>query len=49
MGRYCGKYSFDMITHAKSMLISPADVAIQHRFPPYTAEMDAALKVWFEY
>ncbi len=28
MGHYYGKYGFDMLTHAKSMLISPPDVAI---------------------
>jgi pimeloyl-ACP methyl ester carboxylesterase len=30
MGHYYGKYGFDMLTHAKSMLVSPADVAIDH-------------------
>jgi aldehyde dehydrogenase (NAD+) len=49
MGHYYGKYGFDMLTHAKSMLISPPDVAIEHLFPPYTAEKNAALKMWFEY
>ena len=49
LGHYYGKYGFDMLTHAKSMLISPSDVAIDHLFPPYTAEKDEALKAWFEY
>jgi aldehyde dehydrogenase (NAD+) len=49
MGHYYGKSGFDMLTHAKSMLISPPDVAIDHLFPPYTAEKNAALKMWFEY
>jgi aldehyde dehydrogenase (NAD+) len=49
MGHYYGKYGFDMLTHAKSMLVSPPDVAIDHLFPPYTAEKNAALKQWFEY
>jgi aldehyde dehydrogenase (NAD+) len=49
MGRYYGKYGFDMLTHAKSMFISPPDVAIDHLFPPYTPEKNAALKQWFEY
>jgi acyl-CoA reductase-like NAD-dependent aldehyde dehydrogenase len=49
MGHYYGKYGFDMLTHAKSMLISPPDVAIDHLFPPYTDEKNEALKVWFEY
>ena len=49
MGHYYGKYGFDTLTHAKSMFISPSDVAIEHLFPPYTPEKNAELKVWFEY
>ena len=49
IGHYYGKYGYDMLTHAKSMLISPSDVAIEHLFPPYSAEKNAALKIWFEY
>ena len=46
---YYGKRGFDMLTHAKSILISPPDVAIDHLFPPYTKEKNEALKIWFEY
>src|SRR6266853_1592659 len=49
IGHYYGKYGFDMLTHAKSMLISKPDVAIEHLFPPYTPEKNAELKVWFDY
>jgi aldehyde dehydrogenase (NAD+) len=49
MGHYYGKYGFDALTHAKSMLISPPDVAIEHLFPPYTKEKVEALEQWFEY
>ena len=49
MGHYYGKYGFDMLTHAKSMLISPPDVAIDHLFPPYSPEKNAELRLWFEY
>jgi aldehyde dehydrogenase (NAD+) len=49
MGHYYGKYGFDALTHAKSMLISPANVAIEHLFPPYTKEKVEALKQCFEY
>ena len=49
IGHYYGKYGYDMLTHAKSMLISPPDVAIDHLFPPYTDEKNEALKQWFEY
>src|ERR1700730_12841755 len=44
MGHYYGQYGFDALTHAKSMLISPPDVAIEHLFPPYTKEKVEALK-----
>jgi hypothetical protein len=36
IGNYYGKYGFDSLTHAKSILVSPPDVAIDHVFPPYT-------------
>jgi aldehyde dehydrogenase (NAD+) len=49
MGHYYGKCGFDMLTNAKSMLISPPDVAIDHLFPPYSPEKNAELKVWFDY
>jgi len=49
IGQYYGKHGFDMLTHAKSMLISPPDVAIEHLFPPFTPEKNAAMKTWFEY
>jgi aldehyde dehydrogenase (NAD+) len=49
MGHYYGKYGFDMLTHAKSMLISPPDISIEHLFPPYSPEKNAELKLWFEY
>jgi aldehyde dehydrogenase (NAD+) len=32
-----------------SQIISPPDVGIDHLFPPYTAEKNAALKMWFKY
>jgi aldehyde dehydrogenase (NAD+) len=49
IGHYYGKYGFDALTHAKSMLISPPDVAIDHLFSPFTDEKNQALKGWFEY
>ena len=49
IGNYYGKYGFDSLTHAKSILISRPDVAIDHLFPPYSAQKNAALKLWFEY
>jgi aldehyde dehydrogenase (NAD+) len=49
IGNYYGKYGFDSLTHAKSILISPPDVAIDHLFPPYTEEKVQALNQWFEY
>jgi aldehyde dehydrogenase (NAD+) len=49
MGHYYGKYGFEVLTHAKSMFISPPDVAIDHLFPPYSPEKNGELKVWFDY
>jgi aldehyde dehydrogenase (NAD+) len=49
IGNYYGKYGYDSLTHAKSILISPPDVAIDHLFPPYTKEKVQALSQWFEY
>lgn len=49
IGHYYGKAGFDSLTHAKSILISPADVAIEHLFPPYTAEKVEELNQWYEY
>ena len=34
IGHYYGKYGFDALTHAKSILVSPADVTIDHLFRP---------------
>ena len=49
ISHYYGKYGFDMLTHAKSMLVASPGVAIEHLFPPYTKEKNEALTLWFEY
>jgi aldehyde dehydrogenase (NAD+) len=49
IGHYYGKYGFDALTHAKSMLISPPNVAIEHLYSPFTDEKNRALQGWFEY
>ena len=49
MGQYYGKAGFDALTHAKSILVSPPEVAIEHLFPPYTEEKVQALSQWFTY
>jgi aldehyde dehydrogenase (NAD+) len=49
VGNYYGKYGFDSLTHAKSILFSPPGVAIDHLFPPYTMEKVDALNLWFDY
>jgi aldehyde dehydrogenase (NAD+) len=49
IGNYYGKYGFDSLTHAKSILVSPSDVAIDHLFPPYTPEKVRATNLWFDY
>ena len=37
------------LTHAKSVLISPPDLAVDHLFPPYTKEKVQGLDQWFDY
>jgi len=49
MGHYYGKYGFDTLTHAKSILISPPEVAIDYPFPPFTEDKIAAMGNWFKY
>jgi aldehyde dehydrogenase (NAD+) len=49
IGRYYGKYGFDMLSHAKTMFISPPDVDIDHLFPPYTETKNKQLALWFDY
>jgi aldehyde dehydrogenase (NAD+) len=49
IGNYYGKYGFDSLTHATSILVSPPNVAIDHLFPPYTMEKVRALNQWFDY
>jgi aldehyde dehydrogenase (NAD+) len=49
MGHYYGKHGFDMLTHAKSILISPPNVEIDHLFPPYSDEKNQALSIWHNY
>jgi aldehyde dehydrogenase (NAD+) len=49
MGHYYGKYGFDALSHAKSILISPPEVSIEHLYSPFTNEKNQALKGWFEY
>jgi len=49
MGAYYGRYGYEALTHAKSILHSPADQEIEHLFPPFTAEKIQALNQWFDY
>jgi aldehyde dehydrogenase (NAD+) len=49
IGHYYGRDGYNMLTHAKAMLISPPDVAIEHLFPPYTDQKNRELSTWFDY
>lgn len=49
MGNYYGKYGFDSLTHAKSILHTPAGQTIDHLVPPYTPEKVQFLTSWFDY
>ena len=48
-GSIGGKQGFDSLTHPKSILVSPGDVAIEHLYPPYTMEKVQALSQWLEF
>jgi len=48
-GAIGGKQGFDSLTHPKSILVSPGDVAIEHLYPPYTMEKVQALGQWLEF
>jgi aldehyde dehydrogenase (NAD+) len=49
IGHYYGKYGYDSLTHAKSVLIAPSGQEIEHLIPPYTPEKIRALNNWFDY
>jgi len=49
LGHYYGKYGFDTLTHAKSMLVAPPDVSIDDLFPPATDAKVQAWPKWFEF
>ena len=49
IGSSNGKYGYDSLTHAKSILISPPDVSIDHVYPPYTMDKVQALNQWLDY
>jgi len=44
-----GKYGFDSMTNAKSMLIAPSDTSIDHVYPPFTMEKVQSLNQWLDY
>jgi aldehyde dehydrogenase (NAD+) len=49
IGSANGKYGYDSLTHAKSILISPPDASIDHVYPPYTMDKVQALNQWLDY
>jgi aldehyde dehydrogenase (NAD+) len=49
MGSIGDKYGYDSLTHPKSVLVSPADAAIEHLYPPYTPDKVEALRQWGEF
>jgi len=49
IGSYYGKFGFDSLTHAKSVLTTPADFSIEHLYPPYTPEKIKAADTWGDY
>lgn len=49
LGSYYGKFGFDSLTHAKSLLVSPPDVAIDQLVPPHTEQKIKDWAKWFDY
>jgi aldehyde dehydrogenase (NAD+) len=49
IGCYYGRYGYESLTHAKTILISPPDVAIDHLFPLYDMSKVQALEKWGMY
>jgi len=48
-GQANGKYGYDNMTHAKSVLIAPPDASIDHLYPPFTMDKVQALRQWLDY
>ena len=49
IGSAGGKYGYDSLTHAKSILISPPNASIDHVYPPFTMDKIQALNQWLDY
>lgn len=49
IGCYYGRFGYESLTHPKSILFSPSDVAIDHIFPPYDMNKALALAKWTVY
>jgi len=49
IGSAGGKYGYDSLTHAKSILLSPPDASIDHVYPPFTKDKIQALSQWLDY
>lgn len=49
MGSYYGRYGYEALTHAKSILHGPSGQPIEHLIPPYTREKIEGLNQWFVY
>ena len=49
LGYYYGRYGYESLTHPKPILFSPADVALDHLFPPYDMSKVQALEKWQVY
>ena len=49
IGHYYGRYGYESLTHAKSVLFAPSGQEIDHLIPPYTTQKIQALAGWFDY
>ncbi|WP_259065830.1 aldehyde dehydrogenase family protein [Mucilaginibacter sp. X4EP1] len=47
VGKYYGKYGFDSLTNAKTIIVSPSDQTVNDFLPPYTDEKKNDFGSWF--
>jgi aldehyde dehydrogenase (NAD+) len=47
LGKYYGKYGFDSLTNAKTIIVSPANFSVDDFLPPFTDEKKRNYASWF--
>ena len=47
LGKYYGKYGFESLTNAKTIIVSPSDLSVDDFLPPFTDEKKKDYASWF--